>query len=139
MARNIVDAIKRASIAANEASQPTDLRYGTVTSENPLEIRISSNYILPESVLVVPQHLTDYELKVTIKDEYEWKTEPQYMSLEEVGQYELLTHSHDHDIKIDEKKIKVHGALKIGDKVALLRAAGGQSFYILDRLPKDGG
>ena len=41
--------------------------------------------------------------------------------------------SHEHEIK-GKKTITVHGALKKGDKVALIRKTGGQSYYILDRI-----
>ena len=41
------------------------------------------------------------------------------------------------DITDDEdnkKTITIHNALKVGDRVALLRKQGGQSYFILDRI-----
>ena len=75
MATGMVDAIKRAALDAVESNKPCDLRFGTVISVNPLKIRISDQFILPESILIVPEHLTEYETKVTIAPEYGWKTQ----------------------------------------------------------------
>lgn len=132
MATGLVDVIKRAAMDANESNKPADLRFGTVTSENPLKVQVTNQFILPESILIVPEHLTDYEIKVTLKSEYGWKTENK-----SGGGGDESFSSHNHDIIQTEKKILVHGKLKVGDKVALMRKQGGQFYYILDRLPKD--
>ena len=70
MSTGLIDIMKRAAMEANENSKPCDLRYGTVISENPLSIQITSQFILPESILIVPEHLTDYEVETTIMTEY---------------------------------------------------------------------
>jgi hypothetical protein len=44
------------------------------------------------------------------------------------------TINHNHEILVEKKKIKIHAELKPGEKVALLRKAGGQSYLILDRI-----
>ena len=106
-----------------ENSKPCDLRYGTVISASPLKIRVTDQFILPESALIVPEHLTDYEIETTILQDYEWSTQ--------------TASSHTHNIKHTRKKIKIHGALKEGDKVALMRQYGGQFYYVLDRLKGD--
>ena len=49
----------------------------------------------------------------------------------------LLTvpqHLTDYAVEIESKSMVIHNALKIGDKVALLRSQGGQSYFILDRI-----
>lgn len=132
MATGLIDVMKRAAIDANESNKPADLRFGTVTSTSPLKIQVTNQFILPESILIVPEHLTDYEIKVTVKDEYEWATKNR-----SGGGGDASFASHNHDIAFNEKKILVHGALKLGDKVALMRKQGGQFYYVLDRLPKD--
>lgn len=117
---------------AIENSKPADLRLGTVATEKPLSVRITNQFVIPEKLLIVPQHLTEYELEITIKPEYNWITEDTQnkVKLSEVE-------PHKHDIKQDKKKIFIHNKLKVGDKVALLRRQGGQDYYILDRLPKE--
>jgi len=68
MSTGLIDIMKRAAIDANESNKPADLRFGTVTSVNPLKIQVTNQFILPKSVLIIPEHLTDYEIEVTVKD-----------------------------------------------------------------------
>ena len=132
MSSGLIQLIKQAAMDAIENSKPADLRLGTVATEKPLSVRITNQFVIPEKLLIVPQHLTEYELEITIKPEYNWITEDTQnkVKLSEVE-------PHKHDIKQDKKKIFIHNKLKVGDKVALLRRQGGQDYYILDRLPKE--
>ena len=132
MSTGLLDIMKRASLDAVEAHKPCDLRYGTVISTSPLKVRVTNQFIIPESLLIVPEHLTDYEINVTIAPSYGWVTQNR-----KGGDGDAEYESHNHDIVINKRKIKVHGALKVNDKVALLRQAGGQHFFILDRLVGD--
>lgn len=102
MTTGLIDIMKRAARDENENSQPTDLRTGTVVSTSPLKVQITNVFTVPESMLIVPKHLTDYTVEITIDGV--------------------------------DKKIKVHNALEVGNKIALIRKKGGQSFYILDRI-----
>ena len=132
MATGLVELIKQAALDANDNAQLTDLRYGTVVGVEPLQVHITNLFTLPESLLVVPEHLTDYEIEVTIYDAYDWNTKDKFG-----GSGEASFAEHNHDIVISRKKMLVHGKLKVGDKVALLRKQRGQSYFILDRLPKE--
>lgn len=132
MSSGLIDIMKRSALDAVEAGKPCDLRYGTVMSVSPLKIRVTSQFIIPESMLIVPEYLTDYEIEVTITPDYGWNT-----ISKSGGSGEAAFSSHNHDIYFERKKIKVHGALKVDDKVVLLRQAGGQHFLVLDRLPKE--
>lgn len=115
MARSLVGGIKRAAQELNQNEKLCDLSYGTVISADPIKVQVTNLLIIPTALLVVPQHLTNYEMEVTI----DWNT-----STED-------THSHD---TVGKKKMTVHNALKVGDKVALLRKQGGQSYFIIDRI-----
>ncbi len=117
---SILRTIKSAALGAVENSKPCDLRYGTVISTAPLKIRVTDQFILPESALIVPERLTDYEIETTVLDGYGWATRTADL--------------HTHEIYHARKKIKVHGALREGDRVALLRQYGGQYYFVLDRL-----
>ena len=66
MATGLIDIVKRAALDAISNEQMCDLRYGTVVSTNPLRIQISSQLTLPSSVLVVPKHLTNHQVSVTL-------------------------------------------------------------------------
>lgn len=103
MGRSLGGAIKLISQQERETGKPADLRFGTITSVKPLKVQISTQLTVPTSALVVPQHLTDYEIEVEINGGA-------------------------------KQKMKVYNALKKNDKVALLRKAGGQQFFILDRI-----
>lgn len=84
MSTGLVKVMKMAAIDAMETGQPCDLRTGVITSNNPLKVQITPQFILPKSVLIVPLRLKD--------------------------------------------------DLHKGDKVALLRQKGGQSYFILDKI-----
>lgn len=115
MSSGLIDIMKRASMDAFENSKPCDLRYGTVISTSPLKVRVTNQFILPESILIVPEHLTDHEIKVTTSG-YNWEDD------------------NGNKIEKTEHTIKFHGKLKVGDKVALIRQSGGQFYYIIDRI-----
>ena len=129
MSTGLIEIIKRSAIEAIESRKPCDLRYGTVISTSPLKVRVTPQFVIPQSMLIVPQYLTDYEIEATIKPEYNWTTKDQ-----SGGENAAEFASHNHDIYFEKKKIKMHGALKVGDKVVMVRQAGGQNFLILDRL-----
>ena len=131
MSTGLIDIMKRAATDANEASNPCDLRYGTVVSVSPLSVQVSHHLIIPESLLLVPQMLTDFEVSVS----FNWETE-------EIGNH---THTcegnptsesgkHLHDLLSDgDKKMIIHNGLCVGDRVVMIRQKGGQKYVILDR------
>ena len=102
MSTGLIDIMKRASMDAMDNAQMCDLRYGSVVSTSPLKVQVTNLFTIPEVLLVVPKHLTDYEVTLSIGDE--------------------------------NRTTIVRNALKVGDKVALLRKQGGQSYFILDRI-----
>lgn len=106
MASGLVDVIKKAALQANEASNYTDLRYGTITGTNPLEVTITPDFILPEEILVIPGHLNDYTVNMVPYDM--------------IGGEEPVSYI-------------VFNSLQIGDRVALIREHGGRKYFILDR------
>ena len=128
MASGLLDIIKTAAIDAMDNIQMRDLRYGEVISISPLKIRITTQLILPESTLVVPEHLTDYSVNVTV----DWETKD-HTHNHTCPDGTTSNNTHRHGI-VGKKVMIVHAALKVGDKVALLRAQGGQKYFILDRI-----
>ena len=132
MTTGLIDIMKRAARDENENSQPTDLRTGTVVSTSPLKVQITNVFTVPESMLIVPKHLTDYEIEISLKSDYGWITQDTQNGT--ALSPTLSSHNHKHDITQSKKKVFIHNALKTGDKVALIRKKGGQSFYILDRI-----
>lgn len=106
MASGLAEVIKKAALQANEAANYTDLRYGTVTNTSPLEVTITPDFILPEQMLVIPGHLSDYTVNMV----------PVGM----LGAEGAIAYV-------------VFNALQVGDRVALIREHGGRKYFILDR------
>lgn len=115
MSSGLIDIMKRASMDAMDNAQMCDLRYGTVISVNPLKVQVTNVFTIPSALLIVPEHLTDHKVSVTLN-----------LNTEKAAE-------HTHEIS-GKHSITIHSALKIGDKVALLRKQGGQSYFILDRI-----
>ena len=103
---SLLEIVKQAALDAIDNKQICDLRYGEVVSISPLKIKLTPQLTLPESVLIVPQHLTDHSIDCTMEVD----------STASVG------------------TITLNNGLKLGDKVALVRKQGGQSYFILDRI-----
>ena len=105
MSTGLIALIKEAAMNAVDNAQMCDLRFGEVVSISPLKVRVTNNLTIPSSLLIVPERLTNHTVTANVSCEY--------------GGTKTMT---------------IYGALKIGDKVALLRKQGGQSYFILDRI-----
>lgn len=114
MATGLIDIMKRASLDAMDANQMCDLRFGKVVSISPLKVQITNQFTIPSSLLIVPEHLTKRSIPVIID------LDPTKTSTDTSG--------------VGNRVITIDNSLKVGDKVALLRKTGGQSYYILDRI-----
>lgn len=103
-----------------------ELMQGTVISVAPLKIQMVNDdkLIINERITIVPWQLTDYDTEVTVM----WSTEDA-----SGGSGYAAFASHNHGI-VGRKKITVHNALKIGDKVHVLALNHGKLYYVLDRV-----
>ena len=126
---DLLKAIKRASREASEASGPSDFVFGKVISTDPLQIQVDQKLILTKAQLVLTRSVTDFDTKVTLKKSDGWKTEERAG-----GSLAEAFASHDHDIELNEVKIKIHNALKSGEEVILLKKKGGQKYLVVDRI-----
>lgn len=104
----LVELIKRIAVNAVRAEVPTSILYGTVTSTDPLEIETDQKLKIPAEHLVRTQKVTDHD---------------QEFEADVVGGEGGYV-----------KTGKMKGGLKAGDKVLLVRHAGGQSYTVLDKL-----
>lgn len=148
MATGLIEIMKRASLDAMDANQMCDLRFGTVVSSSPLKVQITNQFTIPESLLIVPKGLTDYTVSVSMdwttesvpshSHSYSGNTGSETAGTNHTHSYSGTTGeagSHSHKlVGSKDKTITIHNALQVGDKVALLRKTGGQSYYILDRI-----
>ena len=103
---NLLQVIKKAAIEAVEASKPMCYVYGTVKKINPIAISIDQKLTLTSEFLTLSNNVKDYTVEVTADFE----------SLQEKG------------------TITIHNGLKVGEKVIMLRQAGGQHYLVLDRM-----
>lgn len=133
MSTGLIDIMKRASMDAMNNAQMCDLRFGKVISVKPLKVQVTNTFIIPESLLIVPQHLTDYEVDVTVRWNTEDHTHTHNITDTFTGGGSASGNTHKHDIS-GRKSMLIHNSLKIGDKVALIRKTGGQTYFILDRI-----
>ena len=108
MSTGIIKIIKEAALNAVENAKMCDLRHGKVISVSPLKVQITSQLVIPSSLLTVPRHLTNYTVEVDISDDGEGNG--------------------------GRKSMTIRNALKVGDNVALLRKQGGQQYFIVDRI-----
>lgn len=99
-------AVKLLAKQVQDSSNPADLRYGVVSKVNPLEVHITSTFILPEQLLIVPERLTDHQVQISHACNYNGTV---------------------------NSTCTFYNALKVGDRVALLRESGGRKYFILDR------
>lgn len=105
MASDLVRLIKQASMDAVNASTPMDMRYGTVITTVPIQIKITNNFVLPQGMLVIPQYMTKHLVNLT-----------------DVETGETKAYIYDN-------------SLKMNDIVVLIREPGGRKFVVVDRMP----
>ena len=107
-------------------SSGIEVLQGIVKSASPLKIQIVNDekLIIGPNITYVPWHLTDYTTEVTV----EWETENA-----SGGSGDAAFASHSHAIE-GRKAIRVHNALKVGEKVHILAFNHGKQYYVLDRV-----
>jgi Protein of unknown function (DUF2577). len=105
--------------------------FGTVKTINPISVTVNDLPTLTEEMLVLGKNVIDYETEITIN----WTSEPHthfhYMEENTDSRTDYRTHSHG---ITGRKKTIIHNALKVGDKVFLIRSNDGQKFYIAERM-----
>lgn len=126
----IVRIIKQAAIDAVEAQKPCTVLFGTVTKEKPLKILVEQKMTLSEAQLILSRNVTDFQTEISFDDPNIKQTYTTW----DMGE---SSESTPRKIAFKEKikhKITTYNALKTGEKVILLRCAGGQRFIVLDRI-----
>ena len=139
MATGLIDIMKRAALDASDDAKFADLRYGTVVSVNPLKVQITNQFTLPESMLVVPKHLTEFTVQCSFDQPSQSLSGTTEKSSTLSSESDAIK-NHTHSINLtlggssQNTSITFYNSLKVGDKVALLRKQGGQSYFILDKI-----
>lgn len=128
----LVKLVKQAAVEAVRADAPMSVCYGAVTSASPLKIQVDLKKTLTAPQLILTDNVRDYNV-VLSTIEGEGKSQgPHYTELESGGSGDAAFAAHRHKYQ-GRKKWRVHNALKVGEKVILIRCDGGQKYIVLDR------
>ena len=116
---DLVVSMKKAALAAIEASNPVAVMFGVVLEVKPLKINVEQKITLEEPQLILTQTVTKVKtsLSTTFSTENALSTD--------------LEHFHRYSGTME---VTIDTNLKKGDKVVLLRMQGGQKFIVLDRV-----
>lgn len=116
MSSTLTDVIKQIALEAYNAQKPCDIRYGQVVSDVPLAIKITDKFILPETLLLVPDSLRNKtETKTYVESYKNWETNTTEYTTE-------------------VQNFQVDNSLKLYDQVVLLRENGGRRYVVIGRL-----
>ena len=162
---DIVDAILQLNQAAGDASQPTDLQIGTVVKALPdndsLEISVSTAMApLRQEILYLAEPVIEKKIPL-LKHRHKFPHTHQGVhgptqqpTPNEYTGYSTLSEGAEGDVQTEDirgwengkalplsedgKYIILNPALKVGDKVLLLRVQSGQKFIVLSRVYEGG-
>lgn len=107
-ARDLMRELKVSAREERIASSPCDILQGTVLTANPLTVQISSKIILDEDFLIVPQHLTEYTVPITIDCETDNAVGYHTHSVSIVSDSALGSHSHSYSTESGTAGEKPH-------------------------------
>ena len=127
----LVKAVKQAAVEAVRAEAPVAVCYGTVTSASPLKIQVDQKKTLTDPQLILTDNVRDFNVEMSTIEGTGKSLGPHYTEDESGSGYPAFA-AHKHRYQ-GRKKWRVHNALKVGEKVILLRCDGGQKYIVLDR------
>lgn len=125
-----VDLFRMASLQLLTTLQLADVEYGKVTSVNPLEITLDQKTKLTSKYLTLTNAVKDHSVDITVS----WNTaDNTHKHLNGNNGQPTADATHKHTIS-GRKRITIHNGLTLGERVLLLRKAGGQDYIVLDRI-----
>lgn len=132
---NITQAIQVAAGLTYSAMSPMDVLVGKVTSIEPLKIFVGTvNAELTKDHLILTNAVTDHFVDIHVNHltdtvSGEWDTTHSHP---DAGDGVIPTdHIHSYS---GRKKIKIYNGLQVGEFVVIIKAAGGNSYVVLDRI-----
>ena len=113
------------------AGHPTDLRVGTVTGTDPLEVTINSQSApLKPPVLILTEPVV--EKKIPVLDHLH--STPVGPTDNRLLESQIICQEHGKPLPVEDGYIILNRKLEVGDKVLLLRVENGQRYVILSRV-----
>lgn len=161
---DLVETIKKIAQGVMNESSPSNILFGTVTNNSPLEINVEQKLTLTQEFLVLTKNVVDYTVDVSM----EWSTQTKSLNANHTHSISgdisvnssatmspnpenaniAIQNQVNNNISIDQKNIDlshnhsisgrksltIHNGLKTGDKVILIQQAGGQKYVVLDKV-----
>ena len=132
---NITQVIRMVVAQTVSAMSPMDILIGEVKSIEPLKIYVGTvNAELTKDHLILTNAVTDHFVDIHVNHltdtiHGEWDTTHSHP---DAGSGTIPTdHIHSYS---GRKKIKVYNGLQIGEFVVIIKASGGNSYIVLDRI-----
>lgn len=132
---NITQAIQLLAAKTYNAMSPMDVLIGKVTSIEPLKIFVgTANAELTKECLILTNAVTDHFVDIHVNHltdtiSGEWDTTHAHP---DAGDGVIPTdHIHSYS---GRKKIKIYNGLQVGEFVVIIKASGGNSYIVLDRI-----
>lgn len=161
---DLVETIKKIAQGVMNESSPSNILFGTVTNNAPLEINVEQKLTLTQEFLVLTKNVVDYTVDVSM----EWSTGTKNLNANHTHSVSgdvsvnsnatmspnpenaniTIENQVSNNISIEQKNIDlshnhsisgrksltIHNGLKTGDKVILIQQAGGQKYVVLDKV-----
>lgn len=129
---NLAETIYLMNQRSQKASQLTDLKIGTVTAVDPLEVTINTAMApLRAGVLILTSAVVEKKIPILEHNH----TNPEGGNTgNALLQSQIVCQENGQPLPIENGYIILNRALEVGDKVILLRVQNGQRFIILSRV-----
>lgn len=145
---NLCDVLHQMMQESQAAAQPTDLRLGTVTKAEPLEISINPQMApLQRSVLYLTESVVEKKITALAHSHttgglsHSHTADGAATSAALAGSYgssqtlgDIVCYENGQALPTEEGYLLLNRGLQVGDKVLLLRVQSGQKFIVLSRI-----
>lgn len=141
----LVSTIQTIAQSPANGGKSTDFVMGTVMTVNPLSIKVG-NLILPEDFLMVSPFCVQVQIDLTHNHEISAEIKEADLgshqhsvtvssSTYSTTETDLGTHTHEAEVTSSNGLgiLTLWRGLQVGDNVLMLRGAGGQKYYVLQR------
>jgi len=133
---SLIETIKKCQQEQINQMQLANVAIGVVVGINPLQIDIDQKHTLSEKFFILTRNVTDYQVEMTVEHVTEPHNHTHTIMDTYTGSGQASHETHEHKYE-GRKLFYVHQALQVGEKVVLVKAQGGQKYYIMDRLGSD--
>lgn len=121
---------------SQKASQPSELRIGTVTATDPLEITINTAMApLRQEILILTEPVVEKKIPIL---QHTHKITDTYTgggsASDALLQSQIICQEYGEQLPVEGGFIILNRALEVGDKVVLMRVQNGQKFIVLSRV-----